>query len=168
MRGSIDIVATWRHFLESFFAVELHCWDKEILLLEQPGQLMEKSLQSKATVLVVEDNADAREIFALTLSTNGYQVIEAENGAEGLERLKEFVDVDVILTDLRMPIMDGFEMAAAIKASPALRHIPIVVLTATPLADKAAMLRQFAALLLKPCSMDELLRTIATALSSEP
>ncbi|KAF1042857.1 MAG: CAI-1 autoinducer sensor kinase/phosphatase CqsS [Herbaspirillum frisingense] len=120
---------------------------------------MEAALRSATTVLVVEDNADAREIFALTLNAHGYRVIEAEDGEAGLERLHA-EKVDVIVTDLRMPRMDGFEMASLIKQNDAYSHIPIVVLTATPLADKAAMLKQFAVLLLKPCSAADLLDAV--------
>lgn len=124
---------------------------------------MDESVQGKATILVVEDNVDAREIFASTLTMQGYEVIEAENGVEGIRRLQT-ARVDAILTDLRMPVMDGVEMASLIKAMPLHAHIPIVALTATPLANKAAMLRQFAAILLKPCSMDELVSTLAGVL----
>ncbi len=66
----------------------------------------------------------------------------------------------MILTDLRMPVMDGLEFAKAVKALPATAHIPIVLVRATPMTDSWAAPELFAALLLKPCSMAQLTATI--------
>ncbi|NUU01568.1 response regulator [Herbaspirillum robiniae] len=120
---------------------------------------MEKYLREAITVLVVEDNADAREIFAYALSSSGYQIVEASNGKDALHKLGLHL-VDIIVTDLRMPVMDGLHMAAAIRDTDHLAHIPLIALTATPLVNKADMLPQFAALLTKPCSIDELVGTV--------
>ena len=114
-------------------------------------------------MLVVEDNIDAREVFAFTIRMHGYITLEAGNGVEALECLKETA-VDLILTDFRMPEMDGLQMASLIKQTPEHAHIPMILLTATPLVDKTAMLKEFEAVLLKPCSVDELLATVDNVL----
>lgn len=120
---------------------------------------MGNTSRDTTTVLVVEDNVDAREVFAFTLRMHGYVTLEAGNGIEALQCLKETA-VQLILTDFRMPEMDGLQMASAIKQTPEYVHIPMILLTATPLADKHAMLKEFEAVLLKPCSVDELLATV--------
>lgn len=123
---------------------------------------MEKSFRAGKTVLVVEDNAEAREIFVFTLVKHGYLVQEAGDGEEALLKLED-ADVDVIVTDLRMPRMDGIQLAAVLKQSALFHHIPLIALTATPLANKASMLRQFSGLLLKPCSIEDLVRAVDRA-----
>jgi len=81
------------------------------------------------TVLLVEDNLHNRRIFAGILSHYGYRVEEAVNGAEAVERAAE-VKPDLILMDLSLPVMDGWEAARRIKAIPEVAKIPIVALTA--------------------------------------
>jgi two-component system chemotaxis response regulator CheY len=120
---------------------------------------MGNTSRDTTTVLVVEDNVDAREVFAFTLRMHGYVTLEAGNGVEALKCLNENA-VQLILTDFRMPEMDGLQMASLIKKTPERAHIPMILLTATPLADKHAMLKEFEVVLLKPCSVDELLATV--------
>jgi CheY-like chemotaxis protein len=89
------------------------------------------------SVLLVEDNVDAREIMAMFLQLNDITVIEAGDGAEALELLEKTAP-DLILTDLRMPNMDGLQLAQRVKANIAHRHLPIVLISATlpPLRDE--------------------------------
>lgn len=79
-------------------------------------------------ILVVEDNADIRSYIKSILHSN-YQVEEAENGNAGLEMLA-IHDIDLIITDLMMPGMDGIEMCKKVKSSIETNHIPIIMLTA--------------------------------------
>ena len=79
-------------------------------------------------VLIVEDNADVRRYLRGHLE-EGYEVFEAADGEEGLRMAQEGVP-DLILTDVMMPRMDGYEMCRLLKANEALRMIPIVMLTA--------------------------------------
>ncbi|MEO7931804.1 MAG: response regulator [Chthoniobacterales bacterium] len=81
------------------------------------------------TVLVVEDDDTSRELVRDMLEKDHYTVIEARNGLEGLERLTGVVPT-MILLDLMMPEMDGFEFAAAVRKIPKLTNVPIVVMTA--------------------------------------
>jgi len=110
-------------------------------------------------VLVVEDNPDARDIFVSTLSSHGYEVCEASDGVEALEKL-EAAHVDLILTDLRMPRIDGITLASAVRKLAHLHHLPIIALTATPMINKAGMLDLFDEVLQKPCSIEELVRAV--------
>jgi two-component system, cell cycle response regulator DivK len=80
-------------------------------------------------ILVVEDDADNRRIVVKVLSVEGYTIIEATDGHQALERARAELP-DLILMDLALPNMDGWEATRRIKADPQLRHIPVVALTA--------------------------------------
>ncbi len=80
-------------------------------------------------ILVAEDERDIRDLIAFTLRFAGYEVVTAVNGEEAHQlALKEVPDL--ILTDVRMPKMTGYEACKLIKAEPTLQHIPIVFLSA--------------------------------------
>lgn len=80
-------------------------------------------------VLVVDDSSTMRSIFVDVLALSGeHQVIQAEHGSEGLRRLQEG-PVDVIITDWNMPEMDGIAFVKAVRANPAWRALPILMIT---------------------------------------
>ncbi len=81
------------------------------------------------TVLLVEDDATTRAMMRRMLEKSGWSVIEAQNGKIGLERMEE-APPDIILLDLTMPVMDGFEFVAEIRQHENWRSVPIIVLTA--------------------------------------
>jgi PAS domain S-box-containing protein len=80
-------------------------------------------------VLLVEDDSDTREIMARMLEKSGWQVLEAGNGREALEQLEKS-HPGLILLDLMMPVMDGFDFLLEMRANPDWRDIPVIVLTA--------------------------------------
>lgn len=86
-----------------------------------------------ATVLLVEDNVDNRAIYRTILEHGGLEVIEAQDGAAGL-RLARERRPDVILMDISIPVLDGWEATRQLKADPETRDIPVVALTAHALA----------------------------------
>lgn len=81
-------------------------------------------------MLIIDD--DMRNIFALTtiLEHHHIEVKFAENGAEGIKILSENPDFDLILMDIMMPVMDGYEAMKHIRNNPEINHIPIIALTA--------------------------------------
>jgi len=85
-------------------------------------------------VLVVEDDAEARELVRRTLEKEGWTVDEAENGRVGLERVAAAAP-DLILLDLMMPEMDGFDFLEAVREQMPAERIPVVVVTAKELTD---------------------------------
>ncbi len=85
--------------------------------------------QVGGTILVVEDDEVTREMVRTTLSEDGWTVVEAENGRVALERMDE-AKPDLILLDLMMPEMDGFDFAAALRRLDRWRDVPILVMTA--------------------------------------
>src|SRR5262245_12934035 len=80
-------------------------------------------------ILVVEDQEDNRRIVRDLLTRSGYEIVEATTGEEGVA-LAEMQHPDLILMDIQLPVIDGYEAARRIKANPALHHIPIIALTA--------------------------------------
>lgn len=90
-------------------------------------------------ILVIEDQEDNRKIVRDLVTASGYELVEAATGEEGLE-LAESERPDLILMDIQLPGLDGYEVTRRIKANPGLRHIPIIVVTSYALSgdDKKA------------------------------
>lgn len=80
-------------------------------------------------VLIVDDDPDVRRMFGLLLKTAGYEPISASNGAEALERLHQCRPC-VVLLDMMMPVMDGFEFRRRQLSDPVISDVPVVCLTA--------------------------------------
>lgn len=80
-------------------------------------------------VVYIEDKPEMIDLIKLILSKKGYEVTGAMGGREGLEAV-ERLQPDVVLLDLMMPDMDGWEVYRAMKASPKMEHIPVIILTA--------------------------------------
>ena len=82
-----------------------------------------------ATILVVDDNRDIRRMLSTRLKREGYIITTAENGLQGLE-LAQTQPFDLIITDIMMPEMNGYQLLEQLKASPDLRHIPVIIISA--------------------------------------
>lgn len=82
------------------------------------------------TVIYIEDNIHNRAITRRILESRGYNVIEAEDGINGLAMVEE-LKPSLVLLDIGLPRMDGMEVASRIKANPDLAHIPVIALTAS-------------------------------------
>ena len=115
-------------------------------------------------ILVVEDEPSIAHLLALALGEEGYEVAVAADGRAALGRLAE-ARPDLVLSDAMMPHLDGAGLAAAMHADPALRDIPLVLMSAvhTP-PDGAA---PHAAFLPKPFDLDDLLATVARLLGPD-
>ena len=79
-------------------------------------------------ILMIEDTEDNRQIVRDLMESVGYDLIEAENGAAGVAMAAEHKP-DLILMDIQLPVLDGYEACRQIKAQPDLRHIPIIAVT---------------------------------------
>ena len=118
-------------------------------------------------VLVVEDYQDAREMYAAYLQFSGFRVAEATNGVEAIEKTVELIP-DIILMDLALPKMDGWEATRRLKMDERTRHIPVVALTGHALAGHAegARLAGCDSFVTKPCLPDALVAEIQRMLAS--
>src|SRR5215203_1704686 len=125
------------------------------------------NVTTQPLVLVVEDYQDAREMYAAYLQFSGYRVAEATNGIEAIDQARELMP-DIILMDLALPKMDGWEATRRLKMDETTRHIPIVALTGHALAGHAEGARQAGcdAFVTKPCLPDALVAAIQRMLSS--
>jgi CheY-like chemotaxis protein len=113
------------------------------------------------TILVVENEVSNRIFVERVLSTRGYRCLSASNGREALDIL-DGEPVDLILTDLSMPVLDGYRTTQLIRARPHLAHVPIVAVTAFTRADEGEAARQMGCTeyLTKPFKPRQLLEVV--------
>jgi DNA-binding response OmpR family regulator len=100
----------------------------EKYLEKEAGHKVYDQLSDKPTLLMVEDNPDVRKYISMILG-NEYRIIEANNGEEGLDKSFEHIP-DLIISDIMMPKLDGFQMCSRLKTDSRTSHIPIIMLTA--------------------------------------
>jgi two-component system chemotaxis response regulator CheY len=86
------------------------------------------------TILTVDDSSSVRQMVSFTLKEAGYEVVEAKDGQDALDKLKG--QIDMIITDLNMPNMDGIELIKKVRADSNYKFIPIVMLTTESQASK--------------------------------
>jgi adenylate cyclase len=119
-----------------------------------------------ANILVVDDNRYIRELLSLHLTSAGYRVRLAEDAVVAGRMILESAP-DLLIADVEMPHMNGFELAAALLADQTVPHIPVIFLTArTGLEQRAAMLG--ANLIVKPCRAGEILHMVEHCLGKQP
>jgi two-component system, chemotaxis family, sensor histidine kinase and response regulator PixL len=107
------------------------------LSLEQPltspqGALpvwLDRDTESSTTILIVEDSITVRQALALTLQKAGYRVFQAEDGSQALEQFQHQTDIQLVICDLEMPRMSGFEFLSHRQQIPALSNVPVMMLT---------------------------------------
>ncbi len=119
-----------------------------------------------AKILIAEDERDIRDLVAFTLRFAGYEVFAASNGEEAVEMAPK-VNPDLILMDVRMPRMTGYEACKAMKADPDLKDIPVVFLSAKGQESEKQQGMEAGAeeYLLKPFAPDQLTQAIKTILA---
>ena len=119
------------------------------------------------TILVVENEVSNRILIERVLSTRGYRCLSASNGYEALNIL-DHEQVDLILTDLSMPVLDGYRTTQLIRARPGMATIPIVAVTAFALHDEGEAAKQIGCTeyLTKPFKPRQLLEVVDRLLPS--
>ena len=116
----------------------------------------------RRAVLIVDDDHDVREALREVLQDHGYDVLEAGNGHDALELLRgESHPPCVILLDIMMPVMDGWQFREAQRSDPALANIPVVVLSAQSHLQRGPEGVGASAFLKKPVQLPPLLATVA-------
>lgn len=118
-----------------------------------------------ATILAVDDSASMRQMVSFTLKGAGYDVVEASDGVDALGKAKQG-KVDLVLTDINMPNMDGISLIKELRKLPAFKFTPILTLTTEAGSDKKMEGKQAGATgwIVKPFSPDQLLATISKVL----
>jgi len=117
-------------------------------------------------VLVVDDSETVRQVLQLTLSNAGFDVIEAEDGDDALEKLASAPAVDMLITDLNMPNMEGLELIRRIRDDGTHRFTPIVMLTTESSEQKKRAGREAGASgwIVKPFKPEQLLKVVKMVL----
>jgi two-component system cell cycle response regulator DivK len=115
----------------------------------------------KQRILVIEDTEDNRQILRDLLSSAGYEIIEAMDGESGVSMAAKEIP-DLILMDIQLPVIDGYEATRRLKADPATRHIPVVAVTSYALVGDEAKAREAGCdgYVAKPFSPRHLLETV--------
>lgn len=112
-------------------------------------------------ILIAEDEIDIRELIKITLTFSGFEVVAAEDGQKAVE-LAQDGEYDLIMMDVQMPHMDGYQACREIKKMPALRHVPVVFLSAKGQSSEVKEGLGAGAIdyMLKPFAPDELITRI--------
>lgn len=120
-------------------------------------------------VLLVDDYRDAREMYSEYLEFSGFDVVEAANGMEALQRAVESAP-DIVLMDLSLPVMDGWEATRRLKQDERTAQIPVVALTGHALAGVSEDAKQAGcdAFVTKPCLPEDLVKEIRRVLERYP
>jgi CheY-like chemotaxis protein len=124
-----------------------------------PARRDAANLASLPTVLIAEDNLDSREALSTLLESLDYRVIQAADGAEAVELAREHAP-DVILMDMMMPVMDGFEAVRLLRAEPRFHDVPIVAVTAMEGVRERVLGAGCTALYRKPLNVREFLAAL--------
>ncbi|HEY0004211.1 MAG TPA: response regulator [Pyrinomonadaceae bacterium] len=120
-----------------------------------------------ASILIADDYDDNRELLRLILAVSGYRIREARDGRECLAMMVEELP-DILLVDLSMPVLDGWDVLAALRADERTRPIPCIAVTAFADADRERALRRgFDAYISKPFQSKELLETVERLLAKK-
>jgi CheY-like chemotaxis protein len=116
------------------------------------------------TILVVDDELGAIEVVATSLEDEGFRVLSAANGRHGLEKLTEG-QVDLAVIDFMMPLVDGAALGKAMKANPAYKNIPIIMMSAVGESVVRERFDGYTAFLRKPFRISALLDTVRRVLA---
>ncbi|MCD4786470.1 MAG: response regulator [Candidatus Eremiobacteraeota bacterium] len=114
-----------------------------------------------STILLVEDDPDAREIARIILELHSYEVLTAVNGIEAISKAN-IEPIDLIILDISIPPKNGVHIMARMRENPKLNNIPIVAFTALSSIDEQEMLKRegFDGVIPKPCRPEEIVETV--------
>ena len=127
---------------------------------------MTETSGTRPRVLLVDDYPDAREMYSEYLQFSGFDVVQASNGIEALQQAVE-ASPDIVLMDLSLPVMDGWEATRRLKADARTASIPVVAVTGHTLAggSENALKAGCDAFVTKPCLPEDLVREIRRVLN---
>jgi CheY-like chemotaxis protein len=120
----------------------------------------EDAAPAERCVLVVEDESDALDSIVELLEGEGYRAVGAHNGQEALDALRSGLHPRLILLDLKMPVMDGWDFCAVLAGDRDFAEIPIAIVTASASLPTLPVRRRDAGFFVKPINFERLLRTV--------
>jgi two-component system, cell cycle response regulator DivK len=137
--------------------------------MSRTDELPERAERQRPLVLIVEDQSELRRLYAQQFAISGFDVIEAENGADAITHTTAQAP-DVVLMDLSLPVVDGWEATRRLKSDARTAHIPVVALTAH---DGSGELQRATRagcdwFVPKPCPPDALITEVRRVLAGRP
>lgn len=126
------------------------------------------SPSTSKVILIVDDNLSFRQTLSLTLQKFGYQVLQAENGLEALEKLQQHPEIQLVISDLEMPHMNGLEFLSRLQQHPQVGRRPVIILTSRSVQIYGQMAQHLGAIayLTKPYVEQELVSTVERFVSA--
>lgn len=126
------------------------------------------SIHQKPRVLLVDDYDDSREMYAEYLGFLGFEIVQAANGVEALHRAQESLP-DIVVMDLSLPVMDGWETTVRLRADERTARIPILAVSGLAVAEASQQVKQagFDGFIPKPCLPEELVAEIRRILTAD-
>lgn len=120
--------------------------------------------ESKSTILVVDDDLATRHLESLILKRAGYSIVEAEDGRHATETMRD-APVDVVVSDILMPVMDGLELLRALRGSPTTESVPVILCSSVSeqASIQEALQLGIAGYILKPIVARQLLQKVSAA-----
>jgi chemotaxis family two-component system sensor histidine kinase/response regulator PixL len=169
MQAAIDVMVLPTDSASKKKALPMATSTMQYPLLPTPTTDGESKHKTPKVVLVVDDAISLRQTLCLTFQKSGYQVLQAQNGVEALEQLQQHPEVQVVISDLEMPRMNGFEFLSHIRQDPKLADKPVVILTSRS-TEKHRQLAQAlgaTAYITKPYLEHEFLATVESLTNSD-
>jgi two-component system chemotaxis response regulator CheY len=101
-----------------------------------------ETTQKKKRILVVDDSESIRELIAIGLELQGYEIIRGVNGEDGFKQLQEHSDCNLVITDMNMPVMDGLSFLKKIRSESSYRFLPVLIITSEVMETKRREARE--------------------------
>ncbi|WP_428542153.1 response regulator [Rhodopila sp.] len=121
-------------------------------------------MSGMATILIVEDEFAIAELLEMVLVDEGYSVLRASNGRQGLERLANDSRPDLVISDYMMPILDGASMIQTMRGNEAQRDIPYIIMSSMPEDNVRQRIQGYASFVRKPFHLLKVVELVATIL----
>ncbi|MDZ8050705.1 MAG: response regulator [Aulosira sp. ZfuVER01] len=169
MQATLESTVSSTAYLTNKKALTLSGLTSNSTPLLAPSPSTDTKLNSSKVLLIVDDAISLRQTLSLTLQKSGYQVLQAQNGVEALEQLQMHPEIQVVISDLEMPRMNGFELLSHVRHNPSFAEIPIVILTSRS-AEKHRQLAESlgaTAYLNKPYLEDKLISIVAELINKQ-
>jgi len=122
---------------------------------------------SNERVLIVEDEFAIAEVLEMALTDDGYRVMIAANGRQGLERLAQDPPPDLVISDFMMPVLDGARFLHAMRETEAHRNIPCIIMSSVPEASVRRHIEDYAGFIRKPFRLADMVQLVETVLGTE-
>jgi CheY-like chemotaxis protein len=120
----------------------------------------------RAVILVVDDDPTIRDVLEMVLTDEGYRVLLAANGRQGLERLAEGPRPDLVISDYMMPVLDGPGLIKAMQNSAAQRDIPFIIMSSMPEVNVRERIAGYAGFVRKPFQLAAVVRLVTSILNT--